>query len=209
MDFEDLLDFFFVRKQFKDDSGMCTSKNNTCQVGQVLQYIPLMLKEIQNVNYNSLERNPSIIIDLKSRIRFQYCLVYGRVIAKGKSTKNVCKYILDDGTTALQINIYRRECELHNLWKLEVELYSLEEHTSFENKTDVLASLKNLLMKSREQLSNFELSLGCKVLVYGKPSINRNYVSIDVNSLIQDSSCIYEIMFKDKLIDWYNKNLLV
>lgn len=213
MDFEDLLDLFLVRKQFKEnqraDSASCTWKNDTCQVRHVLQHIPLMLKEIQNLNYNSFEGNSNITIDFKSRIRFRYCMVYGRIVAKGKSTKNIYKYILDDSTATLEINIFREENELNNLWKLKVELCSLEEHTSFENKAEVLASLKNLLMKSREQLSNFELSLGCKVLIYGKPSINRNCVSIDVNSLIQDCGCIHEIMFKDKLIDWYNKNLLL
>lgn len=215
MDLEDQIDLFCIRKpdlnSYSDDkietqNGYKIKQSNIKE--KVHNYIPLLIKHVQTLNDDCIDKTTNITKVFDWKIQFKHCLVYGKILGNCKETKISYSYLLDDGSGSLKINIFKKTKELQNLWKMENELENCKQYMFAQNKYEIVKSLRNLLLKTKEQMDYSNISIGSKVLVYGRPSFYLGQTFLEIYYVTQDVDCNMEITFKDYLIEWYSKNIL-
>ncbi|KAI8115543.1 hypothetical protein FF38_07153 [Lucilia cuprina] len=217
MDFEEHLDLFFIRKETNlnhcaDSKAVPKKVWNTKQVtdSKVFNCIPLTLNTIQNLNENSFDNANKLIKTFNDGVQFKNCLVYGKIMSRGKESKSSYNYILDDGTASLEISIFRRIEDMQTVWKLENELQAVKREMLAQNKNEIVDSLRNLLFKTKDQIDHSNICPGSKIVLYGKPSFYHEQIYLKVYSLMVDCKANndMEIAFKDYLIDWHRNNFV-
>lgn len=214
MDLEEELESHIIRKEaFVENTnqrGARNAKYNKANGGKqertrIHDYMPAIVKHVLSLNEANWEDN-SIISIQNGRVRFRNCLIYGDVLCKLKEMNKRHKYILDDGTGCLEVSLFCNDKQLSSITRLQRNLSDIFRYSD----QNIVKSLRNILTATKDQVYNPNIMPGTKVLLYGKPQIYLNTVSLDVYHILEDSTTdrSMEIAFKDELVDWYKKYIL-
>ncbi|XP_075163525.1 verrocchio [Haematobia irritans] len=208
MDFEEELESHYIRKDILRDEIGARNENIPAIVHRdmstIHEYIPSTLKQLTNLKESGLQQN-SIICFLEGNIKFKNCLVYGDIVEKIRELDNRYVYTLDDGTACLEISLFQKKKNMANITKLQRNLCDIE-----LNEKKIVNSLQNILSTTKHQFNTSTIRPGTKALLYGKPTIYNNKVSLDVYNILQDNEVdrSVEIAFKDELVDWHKRYIL-
>lgn len=211
MDIEEELELHFIRKVCEEGAAASEiPKSRASEKYKVFDYIPLSLKHVKNLTQESWkERN--IISIFNGRVHFRNCLVYSNVLCKTERSEYFV-YTVDDGTGTIDVTASRKLKNLNEVLKLEDEVNELQQQKSYlQDRELIVKSLKNLLLETKKQLNNVaDIMPGSRILIYGKPSYFRQ-VSLDAFHILRDDKADrkVEIAFKNELIDWYKKHILL
>lgn len=200
-DLEDQLDNFIIRKP--GPQRTCYGKDSG---EKIYEHIPLLVADILRSSPDPENESVYTLIN-PSQLKYRNCLVYGYVAGRSVYNDSFYKYIIDDGTGTMEFSIFSKPKEkrlircLHN----EAEALVGIPGTQYEK---ISSSMVRLLAKSMEHIDGSTILPGSNILLWGRPNIFRNQLSLNVISfaLDNDKSRKLEITFLDSLINYYQSH---
>ncbi|KAM8708810.1 hypothetical protein ACLKA7_015734 [Drosophila subpalustris] len=205
-DFEDQLDNFIIRKP-RDEQRAYTAARKESRSGQKIHdHIPLLVGDILR---SSATPDDEAVFTLSNPSTLQYrtCLVYGFVAGRGVHNKAFHKYTVDDGTGTMEFSIGIKPNEQKVITSLHNEAAVLVS-TSEINYNKISSIMVRLLGKAMEYIDGSSILPGSNIMLFGRPNVYRNQISLDVISFKVDNekSRKLELAFADCLLDFYQSN---
>lgn len=202
-DLEDQLDNFIIRKP--DPQRTCY-QNEAKNGERVYEHIPLLVADILRSSPDP-ENEAIYTLVNPTKIKYRTCLVYGYVAGRSVHNNSFYKYIIDDGTGTIECSIFTKPKEMHLIRCLHNEAEALVgiPGTQYEK---ISSSMVRLLAKSMEHIDGSSILPGSNILLWVRPNIYRNQLSLNVISfaLDNDKSRKMEITFLDNLINFYQSH---
>ncbi|KAH8397396.1 hypothetical protein KR222_002496 [Zaprionus bogoriensis] len=203
-DLEDQLDNFIIRKPEQQRAALEAQKA-TSGGERVHEHIPLMVADL--LRSTPAAEQPAVFKLIQpAALRYRSCLVYGYVAGRCVNNKSFHKYLLDDGSGTLEFSIFSRAKELQHIRCLHGEAAALVgiPESQYEQ---LAASMVRLLAKAMEYLDGSSIQPGSNILLWGRPNLYRNQISLSVISFLVDNepSRQLEISFLDSLIEYYRR----
>lgn len=202
-DLEDQLDNFIIRKP----EPQRTCYQNEAKNGErIYEHIPLLVADILQSSPDP-ENEAIYTLVNPTKIKYRTCLVYGYVAGRSVNNNSFYKYIIDDGTGTIECSIFTKPKEMQLIRCLHNEAEALVgiPGTQYEK---ISSSMVRLLAKSMEHIDGSSILPGSNILLWVRPNIYRNQLSLNVISfaLDNDKSRKMEITFLDNLVNFYQSH---
>lgn len=151
---------------------------------------------------------PVLIRDLLTiaNLELDNHLVLGKIVKINSSNEYYHKYILDDGTGLLNLNFFIKEHELKEISIIQDKIQQYYVIGLIDKK--LCNALRTLTaMINVENVIDFDLQLGTKILIYGKLSSieSAQFTVYSIYRCDRQNNIDLEISFKKFLLKCYNK----
>jgi len=203
-DLEDRIFNFIIRKP-GDEQKTFRDARKECRNGlKIYDQIPLLVADILK-STNCHDDDGVFTISNPETLNYRTCLVYGFVAGRGVHNTSFHKYIIDDGTGAMEFSIFNKPRDLKTITSLHNEAVGLASTSTYKK---VSSMMVELLGKAGEHIDGSSILPGSNIALFGFPNVYRNQISLNVISFWVDNerSGNLELAFTDYLKEFYERH---
>lgn len=200
-DLEDRIFNFIIRKP-GDEQKTFRDARKECRNGlKIYDHIPLLVADILQ-STNNPDDEAVFTISNPTTLNYRTCLVYGYVAGRGVHNTSFHKYIIDDGTGAMEFSIFNKPKDSKTITSLHNEAVGLASTSEYKKISSIMVKF---LGKAGEHIDGSSILPGSNIALFGFPNVYRNQISLNVISFLVDNerSGNLELAFADSLTDFY------